>query len=207
MKLEIIDRNYELHHAFEETAKSVEAEINANRRKDITRRFSVTMGFIVTICSALTIGAAIFLPPIVKWWALIFSFLCVLAYALIFAFVDIAPKKDIDAAINKAEHEQHGDVFDIIQEIVTRNIKSVEVSSISTEEAVTTLEMCFDCQEGYFDMQTYFLKPVLRITRDKNQAGILSVDLKSNTATCYYKDAVTSTESLEVPEKIVWKGR
>ena len=90
---------------------------------------------------------------------------------------------------------------------MTRNIKSVEVSSISTEEAITTLEMCFECQEGYFDMQTYFLKPVLHITRDKNQAGILSVDLKSNTATCYYKDAVTSTELLEVPEKIVWKGR
>ena len=107
----------------------------------------------------------------------------------------------------KAEHEQHGDVFDIIQEVIAQNIKSVEVSSISTEEAVTTLEMCFECQEGYFDMQTYFLKPVLHISRDKNQSGILSVDLKSNTATCYYKDAVTSTESLEVPEKVLWKGR
>ena len=50
-------------------------------------------------------------------------------------------------------------------------------------------------------------KPVLTMSRDKKYAGALSVDLQSEQAICYFKDAVTTAEALELPEKVLRKGR
>lgn len=207
MKLEIIDNNYELQQAFEKTAKSVEADLKASRRKDVKRRFAVTMGFIITVCSILLITSAIFFPPNVKWWMLVFSYISILAYALIFAFVDIAPTKNKNEQIEKAEREQYGELFDIIQEVNAGNIIAAEVDSISMEQSVPTLELCLECKDGYFGRKLLFFKPVLTMSRDKKYAGALSVDLQSGQAICYFKDAVTTAETLELPEKVLRKGR
>ena len=199
MKLEIIDNNYELQQAFEKTAKSVEADLKASRRKDVKRRFAVTMGFIITVCSILLITSAIFFPPNVKWWMLVFSYISILAYAL--------PTKNKNEQIEKAEREQYGELFDIIQEVNAGNIIAAEVDSISMEQSVPTLELCLECKDGYFGRKLLFFKPVLTMSRDKKYAGALSVDLQSEQAICYFKDAVTTAETLELPEKVLRKGR
>ncbi len=159
------------------------------------------------ITSFSVITSAVFFSPNVKWWMLVFSYISILAYALIFAFVDIAPTKNKNEQIEKAEREQYGELFDIIQEVNAGNIIAAEVDSISMEQSVPTLELCLECKDGYFGRKLLFFKPVLTMARDKKYAGALSVDLQSEQAICYFKDAVTTAEALELPEKVLRKGR